>query len=434
MKIHRYINEIPKSVIEMAKEMNFPIITLNYDANLSILFNNILSEIQVRDYSTYSIDESYSKLLKNVYEAPTTKALVDAVEKIEGLDLLVKNIDTKTTHYSSDQILAYYNKHKKTDTIMRRVDSMIYYSEIIVYEEKPIYQMVFLAKNDRRHMLHNYIEIFKLLIIVIYQKKMENTLKQNEFLLNFVSNLSSSYTKKELREMSKRYNWMIHFPVILAIFSIKEKNVNTINPSLLNYMRTLIMNEFDVHSQELRYAYLNERLLFIINTSSALNNYNVFQTIYTKLKGKYHNIQFKIIFSNNINEVKDISKTYFLLSESLVHIENKNLNTIILTEYNAEILNLLKNIDYSNLKNYVTKTLNPLITYELKNNVPLIDTLYTHIECKFNAKVSSKELFIHYNSLRHRLSIIKDLGYDLPNSVNHFDLYFALYLYKNFGL
>lgn len=432
VKVHRYIDEIPEDILGIAKEIDFPIISLDYDANLSTLFNNILSEIQARDYSTYSIDKSYSKLLKAVYHNPTTQILTEDVEKFEDFDLLIKDIETNTIHSSSSQIENYYNKSKHVMNTIQKIDSMIYYSEVIIYEDNPIYQMVFLLKKDRRHMLHNYIEIFKLLIIVIYQKKLENTLTQNEFLLNFVSNLSTSYTHKDIQQLSKRYNWDVHFPVILVIFSIKSKDENIINTSLPNYIQTLIINMFHVYNQEVKYTYLNERLLFIINASLNLNNYDIINHILNLLVKKYPNLRFKILLSNPIHEIHQISATYSLLSESISHIEKNNFNTSIYTESNIELLNLMKNIDFTTINHFLRKTLNPLIVYEKTNSLNLVDTLYSYFNCKFNARECAKELYIHYNSLRHRLSIIKDLGYDLSHSSGHFDLYFALYLYKNF--
>ena len=40
VKIHRYIDEIPKEIIDKANALGFPIITIDYDANLSDIFNS----------------------------------------------------------------------------------------------------------------------------------------------------------------------------------------------------------------------------------------------------------------------------------------------------------------------------------------------------------------------------------------------------------
>ncbi len=206
IKLHRYIDLIPEEIIHMADELHIPIVTLNYDANLSLLFNNILSELQRQDYTNFSFDASYSEFLKQVYEEPSTKTLLSIVDKIPDLELLIQNLDNKKTYYSHESLLLYFNQSKTTRHLFQRMGDTLYYSEDVIYDDKPIYRYVLMAKNDKRHILHNYIEIFKLMIILIHQKKIENTLKQNQFLLNFVSNLSANYTNTQLIEASRRYN------------------------------------------------------------------------------------------------------------------------------------------------------------------------------------------------------------------------------------
>lgn len=433
VKVHRYIDALPDDLIQYAKSIDFPIISLDYNANLSVLFNNILTEIQAKDFSTYSIDKSYSKLLKTAYENPSTRALTTHVEKFEDFDLLIRNTETNNLHYSSKKILDLFNTFRQAKNTIKKVESMTYYSEIIIYDGKPIYQMVLLTQDDRRHLLHNYVEIFKLLIIVIYQKKMEDLLTKNEFLLNFVSSISASYTNEDMEMISKRYHWDIKFPVCLIMFSIKSKNKNTISPTLPNHIQTLIINLFHLYDKEVKYAYINERLLYIVNTSSSLNIYEILNHIYDQLTRKHPYLQFKIIFSNEISDVKSIAPTYALISDSITLIERDNIGTNVFTQSNIELLSLLKNIDFMSLNQFLNNLLKPLISYELKNGINLIDTLYTYFKCKYNARECADALFIHYNSLRHRLNIIKELGYDLSNDADHFDLYFALYLFKHFN-
>lgn len=434
IKLHRYIDLIPLEIIHMAEELHIPIVTLNYDANLSLLFNNILSELQRQDYTNFSFDASYSEFLKQVYEEPSTKTLLSIVDKIPDLELLIQNLDNKKTYYSHESLLVYFNQSKTSRHLFQRMGDTLYYSEDVIYDDKPIYRYVLMAKNDKRHILHNYIEIFKLMIILIHQKKIENTLKQNQFLLNFVSNLSANYTNTQLIEASRRYNWNVVFPVTLILFTFKDHNKTIINPNLVEYVRTVIINKFHLNSDELRYTLLNDQLLFILNTIETINLSETIQNIYETLFLKYKDLTFKIAYSNKIHEASEISKIYFQLSEALIHIETKNLSINIFTEDQIKVLNVLKNIDYSRLRDYVFEKLRPLIDYQEKNSTPLIDTLFKHIECKFNAKDTADSLYIHYNSVRYRLDVIHQLGYNLSNKDSFFDLYFALYLYKNFDL
>jgi len=433
IKVKRYIDTIPKSIVELAESLNIPLITLDYDANLSTLFNNILSEIQTKDYSNLPFDESYANLLQSVYENPTTKTLMKTVEEIPDLELLIQNLESKTTHYTSSTIRDYYESFKHTKNLIKRIDEMLYYSEDVIYDKKPIYRMVFLAKNDRRHIIHNTTEIFKMMIILIYQKKMENSLKLNQFLHNFVSDYSTRYNNQQLLEASKDYNWNLVFPVSLILFDIRDDEQPTINPSLIDYIRTVLLNKFHLKNDEIKYTYMNKQLLFIINIDQTINMDTTLHNSLERIERKFPDYSFLITHSDPIHNAPDIASSYRLLNEALRHAHARNLNVRIFSEQSIELLNLLKNIDFTEIKNFVRKVLKPLIEYEKKHQIPLIQTLHAYIKHKFSAKQTSQHLFIHYNSLRYRLSIIESMGYDINGSgEGFFDLYFALYLNQNF--
>lgn len=433
IKMKRYIDVIPEEILLLAEQLRLPIIALNYDANLSILFNNILSELQNQDYTNYAFDANYSTFLKQVYDHPSTITLMEIIDKIPDLDLLIQNLDNKRTYCTNDALISYYDKYKTSSNLFQRIQDALYYSEDVIYDDKPIYRFVFMAKNDKRHILHNYIEIIKLMIIVIHQKKIENTLKQNQFLLNFVSNLSSSYTNEEIIEASKRYNWQIIFPIILVLFSIHDKHKSIINPNMIEYMRTVIINKFHLNIDEVRYTILNDQLLFIFNTLETVQINEIMPNVYETLKIKYRELDIKITYSNLIHEASEISKVYFQLSDALVHIKNKNLSINLFTEDQIKLLNLLKNVDYLQMKEYISSVLKPIIDYEKKNQTPLIDTLYQYMESRFSIKETAEKLFIHYNSVRYRLEVIETLGFQvLKGHQGQFELYFALYLYRNF--
>jgi len=434
VKVNRYIDDVPEELVALAEEMNLPIITLNYDANLSILFNNILSEIQSKDYSNLPFDDSYANILQAVYENPSTKTLMDIVTDMPDLEMLIQNLENKTTHFTSKTVRDYYEQFRHTKNLIKRVEGgMLYYSEDVVYNETAIYRMVFLAKNDRRHIIHNTTEIFKMMIILIYQKKMENSLKFNHFIHNFVSNYASTYNNSELSELSRDYNWNIVFPIGLILFDIRENDKPMIAPSLISYIRTVLVNKFHLNSDEIKYSYMNKQLLFVVNIDETLNIGAVLHKVLDAIHERNPSVDVKIAHSNPIETVHDISKIYSALSEGLQHVNAKSLGINVYSIQHIELLNILKNIDFSQLTQYVDRVLGPLIEYEEEHDVPLINTMHCYFKNRFSAKRTAEELFIHYNSLRYRLGVIEKLGYNFNGeSKGFFDLHFALYLRRNF--
>ena len=104
----------------------------------------------------------------------------------------------------------------------------------------------------------------------------------------------------------------------------------------------------------------------------------------------------------------------------------------IFNNQSVKMFSLLGKIPEIELKEYVSLVLGPLLQYEKKHGGNLIETLYVLINHQFNLKKAATELFVHYNTLRHRLQVLDELGYGKKKlETTHYDLIFAVYLAKN---
>lgn len=432
IKVHRYVESLPETFLELAEELEIPIITLNYDANLSTLFNNILFEIQLSNLSNASLEKSYASILQKVYENPTTKELMTSIKIIEDIELLIENIDDKSVKYSSENVYKYYLKHKKNSALIQRIEDNTYYLNDVVYEEKPIYKMVFLARKDRRHIIYNTIEIFRLILIIIYQKKQEKIRKQNVFLMNFVSGGSKKYSNKDIALVVKEFQWNISFPIMLVIISTKKMEDLVSNTPFIEYSKSVIINKWHVKNNELRFAQIENLLVFIVNIRKSYNyNTNVLD-LYNLLKKSFPQIQMNISYSNEIYEVSEISSKYHMMQNAASNIKFDELPKNIFNENDLELFNLLRTVDSSAIYDYINKVFLSLRNKPLIEQKTLKITLYTYIENQFNIKKTAEDLYVHYNTVRYRLDQLNNLGLLPSKNSNYFKTYFALYLFNHF--
>lgn len=431
IKVHRYVDQLPKEVIALAQSLQYPIITLDYDANLSILFNNIMSEIQNVDFLSSSFDQNYSTILSNVYKNPTTKTLMDSVKSLHDIDLLLHNLEDNKIHASSEQILDEYEKFNFKQSSIIRCEDHIIYSEDVYYQDHPIYKMVLSSKLDRRHIIHNYVEIFKIIIVIIYQKKLENLMLQSRFIHQFLSQKSFAFSAEEIIETTRKYNWNIKFPVIILLFHMAFKSDYPYTNVMLNAISEIICEHFEIHPSEARSTMIEDHPVFILNLRENKNISDVVNLMYMDLTEKFPGTEIKVSYSNEINDANDIPNKYELLSSTMSNALKSNLTKNIFSESNLSLIHLLSSLKAADLVHYIRMSLSKLLEYEKNNNTPLIDTLYEYISTKFNVKQASENLFIHYNTMRYRLSIIHSLGINIEAVEDLFHIYFALYLYKN---
>jgi PucR family transcriptional regulator, purine catabolism regulatory protein len=238
VKVKRYIDRVPEVIIEKAKALDFPIITLEYDANLSLLFDSIIAEVHYAQYSTHNFNALYTTLLQDIVQKPSTKALVNALKSIDDIDVLIVNLFNNNIHSTSDTILTMYNEHPLARSSYHILDDNLIINEVINYDGVDVYRLMVMTPYEQRHIIYNYIEIIKLMIILIYQKKQENALKQNQFLMDFVANMTSNYqSNMQVKEAGKIFNWNITFPIMLMMIDLKETIIKAYQPVILSQIK-----------------------------------------------------------------------------------------------------------------------------------------------------------------------------------------------------
>src|SRR5690606_7279334 len=96
----------------------------------------------------------------------------------------------------------------------------------------------------------------------------------------------------------------------------------------------------------------------------ALPIYALMKELHQNIQLKYKSYHCKVTYSNLIHESNEMSKTYTLLSDALIQIENKSLSVNVFSEDSMRLLSLLKNIDYNALREYIHTTLKNILEYE----------------------------------------------------------------------
>ncbi len=93
------------------------------------------------------------------------------------------------------------------------------------------------------------------------------------------------------------------------------------------------------------------------------------------------------------------------------------------------VYGLLVEINDPNLLGeFVLDKLGPLLDYDCKKNLSLVDTLEQYLKTNGSLKDAAGALFIHVGTLKYRLGRIQELlNIELKQAENHFDLQLAIY-------
>ena len=90
----------------------------------------------------------------------------------------------------------------------------------------------------------------------------------------------------------------------------------------------------------------------------------------------------------------------------------------------ADLQFLLKIISRPELEEYYDSLITPILKYDKKYNSNLLETLKIYVECNLDHIKTGELLHIHKNTVRYRLSKIKEL---IPYGMSPLDFNFSLY-------
>ena len=135
-----------------------------------------------------------------------------------------------------------------------------------------------------------------------------------------------------------------------------------------------------------------------------------------------------IAYSDNILSINDVTQTYKLISESLKQVTNTAFSKKLFNQFDLTIINLFKSIETKKQVQFYEQLITKLESFNEDEITSLLFTLYTYIESKFNIKVTAERLYVHYNTVRYRINLLKNYGI-IPNDnepylPTHLGLYF----------
>ncbi|MGN1343237.1 MAG: PucR family transcriptional regulator, partial [Traorella sp.] len=415
IKLYRYIDEIPESIITLANHYKIPILALDYDANLSLIFNSIYSELQSNVYLEHNFHSKFVDCLALIEKNPSTASLLEANKDIDNLDIFIYNYETHVFRYTNPLMIDLWEDNKNNPNQYIKKDDNILYKQDVFFENKKIYMFMLYTTNSNRHIINTYSEIYNILITIIYQKKKETILLQDRFLVNFISNFTSyNSTNQDMIAEGKLYNWNIEFPLTMILFTFNDsidKLVN-FNNNLPYQIKSIIIECTKCESKELKYIFFDNKILFIKNSKK----HDLSTTIHTIQNKVYDVLQtkksFTIAYTNDIHLSADIPSHYRNLIEVSNYISIKN-GYMIIDPNIIEFIKIMKEFNSNELNTLLKNVIQPLLEYEKNHDINLCDTLLTYFQSHFNLREAAEKLYIHYNTLKHRLSIVEKLGYNI---------------------
>lgn len=430
IKLNRFIKEVPESYIKIAEEFELPLIAFHFDASFSVLFSEIFSFINEEKLKTFETQKTYKSIVKTINENQSLESIIKIFQADKLFHCLIKDIKNEKIYSTNEHLEKYYLcNDKKVDT-----EKYVLGSDFITSNGQKIYDILVCLKREAGGFLTVAKEMVKFALILLNDKQKNVVISERDNLYKFFTSLTKErIPSTQLINSAKFYQWDIEFPLMMIVFSIKEDGKDIINDEMIHSIKNKLIIDTKNTLRSVKHGYIDNKLVYILNYDSNLSSYKLINDLYNFCKNKYLKTKFTIAYSSSIFQSVDLPNTYSLLVENIDLASTKGYVFNIIHENNIHIINLIQKMNQKDLDVFVKTSLEKLIDYEVKNDIPLIETLYTCIECQFNYSLAAEVLNVHYNTLRYRLKLIENLGYKLQTYPNNlFNIYFALFAYLTF--
>ncbi len=467
IKVGRYVSELPSDIIKLADELGFPIIEVPFSASHTDVISGILTEvindqmnmlIKIDGFSREvmnimmkggSLKEIVGKLYENIgnslaiYEnmSDSCEILCNEGDKNIIDNIIYEHISLKHIEESNYDEVGNYKIYK--DEIREKIIKRV---AIPIVIEAVEYGWIFiwLDKKELTPLDNMLIESYAHIIALDFVKKLSLYNMESNYKLEFFDDLLSDNENRQKRAIERGKTFEFYKTLKYTVIVILLKDIYASNKLVSNKGSSSQGSISDLlfitgriaklHGERIVYVDKSDRILILYGSERNKNSQtikseviNFCQKIFEEALKKFDENKLTIGIGRSYDRAQELYKSY---GQAKLIVENlRKTNTKNIKHYDD--LGLYRILAFEGLQSelieFCSDTIKPLIEYDKVNNSELIKTLKTYFECDGNMKKISEKMYMHYNTIIYRVQQIKDItGLDLENGDSRLNLEVAL--------
>ena len=446
IKEARFIGKLPQSALDIANQLDFPLISIPSCYAFTDIINPILCAINNKQSAMLTkAGEIHTSFLNLAVKGCGADEILSSLSAILMCDTAFIDTYFGKRFYSgqamkkleSTDISALDQKKPENFTMYPIVKEMTLYGYLLV-EKK------FLENLEFAQTVIDYAVLVLLLDINtrISNKRIEEKYR-NEFVGDLLFNNIKS--KIEMHNRADTYGWNLDHGGLAAIIDISDikrfypsKHDDRKNGRFESLMHTILEAARKIMNSSfsgLLYYKQSDHFVYIIPTTE-----KKVKDLYRKLEEVFSQIRSSIIqlspcaitmaVGTYRKNIVDICESY-QEAKTVNNMACKlNMSNSVLFFENLSLVRLLANVRQSEeAKEFLNKYLEPILRHDRENSQDLLVTLQTIVNLGWNIKAASKKLYLHYNTLKYRyIKLGEILGINLNEKANRLNVEIALEL------
>lgn len=447
IKLNRYFDEVPSICIEQADSLGFPLLILPDNSDFSI---------QIHEYLTVCIQKNHIELEHRNFVHEKMMELLLHGDDLQNLANVLAEILHRTVLLLDDNYdpLAVFPADKDLEMISEvlkerkamlteseffelqlpdgyvAVYTVLYSSEyngcIVVYDEEP-----FSLTRIEIISLEQFAVVFQVIMQHIIMAAHQEYKNREVLFCDLVyHNISEPQIAVARGKMLK---WDLTFPVSIMLLNGKESAVDSRKRiSLMNSLHRSVECEFFPDSSlENTFWVENQSNIAIVLNRAASEKADAIAACILKLLSAQTKSPFFLSLSREAFQIETIGQCLKDAQYTLkLAMQMKHYGVTRFRDLGVyRIISSAQN--QSDLWDFCSDMLSPLIQYDQKHNSELLETLDALISNGGNVKNTAAAMHVHYNTLRYRYQLIKNIiERDLDDPNTFYDLNLALKIYR----
>lgn len=464
IKIRRFVDSIPKELIDHANELGLPIIEL--DANMKDtdimypimrkVFDNQVQQLKYykevhEKFISFALEPSdlthLIKVLKSFIDNPIA-IFSESLEYITSTEPCFKDLFESdfsghclkvddTLNYFCEQAIYKFKEHKVVSQIVFPIEIQRFNIFLAVYEtERSLDKQDFIT-------IKSAITAISLTMIHRYAIAELEQNFQNELVIDLVK--SRTKLLQTILDRANILGWDVYKKsYVVAIINIshhdtnikryKEQNLNTLNESIYS----IVLKTVNRLSNRLLIGIDEDSIIFISSIidqddKQELDNLcSIITRVKFEIQKVYTDISLILGMGNLVPSIAEINKSYREAQDAIAFAKIFPTSEIINRYAELGLFKVFCQFPKRTLLAELLPTsLAKLKKYDKDNDNNLIGTLEVFLECNCNSSETAKKLGLHYRTVLYRLGRIKKLGdLDLNNEKERLEIHLGIKLLR----
>lgn len=459
IKIKRFFETIPEIMIEEAEKVGLPLVEVPFYYSFSeiskLIYNKLYSSELNNDLLQYSI---INKLSSAFFENQGLDVMINELSHFINKSIIVTDSDYNVfsaifsldykhlineidlPKISPTEIASHISHTEISDTAYRNLKINDEVFRFFIMTLPNFTGMVCVLIDDNDISSYNKLLLEKAKNIISLEITRSNKTKSfsNSYHNFFFDFLISENTKseKDILEICNFYDFDYTKKRVCVSFVLENCENDQHRNKIISTLQQAISNNFRDHQGLFLCANNNILSLFLFykseqsNIGAVNNTYNIISDFYNKL-GDSISCNINIGISRCHSGINSI-RTTFKDTLNCINLKKHQNGAESISCYTDKLeYHILSTLPESYLMKLCEDTINPLIEFDKNNNGNLVDTLKIYYQNRFNSTETAKKLFLHRNTLIHRLEKIKELlNYDFIDNDKMFSIYLGICAYE----